>query len=248
MLSRSGEFMFRKKIFYVLSSFVLIFTLSNVDLAQNQEKSVYGIFLDNSESLTEQFPNVLGLSKQVTKRIAKNGSISLFNFKTEDSQKAFPVGMEARQDELLINKHIENLSIAKGQASLLDAIQLMTEKLEATVGSDKKPFADKTIILITDGEDTTKSTKGPFINLPDNVDERRGAQNKLIKMVKAKGIKVYAIGLTRNLDNDQPLKPTAREQAESFLNKIAKQTGGRSVIVRSKLIDINKILDELFAS
>lgn len=240
--------MFRKKLFFVLLSFVLILTLSKAGLAQNQEKSTYVVFLDNSASLTEQFPNVLEFGKEVVKRIAKNGSISLFNFKTEDSQKAFLVGTEPGQDELVMNKYIDNLSIAKGQASLLDSIQLIAEKLKTNPDSDKKTVADKTIILITDGEDTTKKSRGLVTSIQADVDERRRAQNELIKMLKAKGIKVYVIGLTRNLDNDQPLKPTAREQAESFLNKIAKQTGGRAVIVRSKQIDAYKVLNELFAS
>jgi len=67
----------------------------------------------------------------------------------------------------------------------------------------------------------------------------------VIKELKATGVKVYAIGLIRQLDADTLIRISPRERAETFLTKITKETGGRAVFPKSKKIDVDGLLNEL---
>ena len=234
---------------YFLSFLLLACISSNSVLAQSPKKTAYSILLDNSGSLTKQFPDVLLLSKAAIKRIHQRGPISLFNFKTEDTLAVIVPGLEWSTDDIALNSYIDNLLVVTGHTALLEAIQSMAEALEAKVNSDKESFGDKVIILITDGEDRIRRSKGMSSSRQGEDDERRKVENKLIKKLKENGVKVYAIGLTRELDADRPILmgPSDREKAENFLKKIAKETGGRTVIPKSKKIDIDSLINELFA-
>jgi acyl-CoA reductase-like NAD-dependent aldehyde dehydrogenase len=72
-------------------------------------------------------------------------------------------------------------------------------------------------------------------------DERSKRDSKLRKFLKDSGIKVYAIGITGDVDTGE----NRRLQAENFLSRLTKETGGKVVFSRSKQADIDKLVNQL---
>lgn len=116
-----------------------------------------------------------------------------------------------RQDKNLLENYIDNLFVVPGQTTLMDAIGLAAEQVNAKARLDNVAFRDKVLFLATDGED-----RGSKIN-----------EDQLIKILKKNGIKVYAIGLVKELDKEGGLiRKSPREKSKGFLEKITKETGG----------------------
>ena len=142
-----------------------------------------------------------------------------------------------------MNNRIDGLSLVTGQTALFDAIEIMAQELNAKVNQNKTQFGAKILILVTDGNNGNVSPNGIMVRSQDEADLRRKARNQLIKKLKEMEITIYAIGLTRELDEGFIRNP--REEAETFLTKISKQHGGRAVFSKSKKLDPDGVLNEL---
>lgn len=239
--------MLNKTSFYLVSALFTALILSNSALAQSQKKTVVGIFLDNSGSLRKQFPDTLMLGRGVVKRVHLRGPVGLFHFRTGGERAEITAGVVWSQDENELDKYLDGLSVAEGRTPLFEAIQSIAEEVEVKANSDKDGYGEKVVILITDGEDRIERARGPITGPQHEDDEKKRVANRLIKKLKESGIKVYSVGLTRELDGDGMTRASPREKAESFLKKIAKETGGRAAISKSKKIDVDSLLDELLA-
>src|ERR1700682_4716519 len=214
--------MLRRVSFYALTVLLLTLILSALASAQNEKKIVYAVLIDNTRSLETQFPQVRALAKGVVTQINQRGSISLFSFMAQgDKRHTLAVvtwGVEWSQDRRLLDTYIDNLRIEAGQTTLLDAIHSIAEKLNAKASFDKNAFADKVMILITDGEDRVSKVK----------------EKELIKELKESGIKVCAIGLIQALDEyGGIIVKSPKETAIGFLKKITKETGGVVIFPKS---------------
>lgn len=203
--------------------------------AQTEKKNAYGILIDNTGSLRSQFAVVINLSKGIVEQTHKRGPISLFLFKPQGEGSGrlavvYP-GIEWSEDKAILDKYIDSIFVVPGQTKLLDGTDAMAAQLNAKVSLDKGPFADKVIFLITDGEDRYSKT----------------SEKELIKTLKASGIKVYAVGLVKELDQQGGfIRKAPSEKAIAFLEKITKETGGRVVFPKSKKSDVVVLLNELF--
>jgi hypothetical protein len=222
-----------KRIVCPLAVSMLILVLSGFLCAQGEKKIAYGILIDNTRSLETQFPQVKALAKGVVRRINQHGSVSIFSFVAQSNKRDPPAvitsGFESNQEKSL-EGYIDNLRVEPGQTTLMDAIYSIAEKLNVKANLDKETFADKTIILVTDGEDRISKVK----------------EKQLIKELRENGIKVYAVGLIQALDDEGGLiRKSPRATATEFLKKIAKETGGRVIFPKSKQIDLDTLLSEL---
>lgn len=259
--------MLRNKLLYLLTALLLSLIPTNFTYAQSDKKVAYGILLDNTRSLEKQFPQVLMLGQEVVKRIYPRGPVSLFNFAFKHDEVSFvmqnekdvneggnrdlavgTLGVKWSQDENTLARYIQALSVVKGHTSLLKAVQSMADEINAKVNTEKDAFAGKTIILITDGEHRMNKIIGKrYLQRADEDDERRKRASELIKALKGSGIRVYAVGLTRELDSSSLMGASSREKAENFLRKITKETGGRVIFPNPKKMDITGVLNELLA-
>ena len=203
--------------------------------AQIEKKAAYSVLIDNTGSLRTQLVNVQILAKAIVQNTSQRGVISLFNFETQrDSKKAFAVatsGTKWSQDKNALEKYIDGLESVGGQTTLFDAIRSTAKTTDAKANADN--LTEKTIILITDGEDRTSEVK----------------EKQLITELKESGIKVYAIGLVQELETEGALiQKSARSKATNFLKKVTKETGGNAIF--PKLRENTKaedLLTELFA-
>lgn len=215
---------------------VLTLALSSLAFPQSEKKIAYGVLIDNTRSLETQFPQLKALAKKVVRHVHQRGSISLFNF-TAQGDKRNPraivtSGVEWSQDESLLNGYIDSLRIEAGQTTLMDAIYTIAGELDGKAGLDRDAFTDKIIILLTDGEDRVSKVK----------------EKQLIKELKERGVKVYAIGLVQALDEEGGLiRKSPKETATTFLNRITKETSGRVIFPTSKQTEVDALLSAILA-
>jgi hypothetical protein len=227
-----------------LPLWILVFFSSAV--GQSDKQTISAVLVDNTGSMTTQFPQVLMFADVVVKRIRQRGPISVFEFEKKEPLAVIGPGTGWTQDEATLENHIHSLSIIRGSTALFEAIESIADELISKANSDKAVFAEKALILIIDGDDRMERGTGVMRSSQDEDDRRRRARDQLIKKLKQMGITVYAIGLTKELSADSLIRVSPREKAELFLTKITKQTGGRAVFPRAKKFDTEGALDELF--
>lgn len=256
--------MFKRIGLYLLTVIALIVLPHGSASGQNEKKTAYGLLLDNTLSLESQFAQVQSLGKGVVKRIHVRGDVSLFNFvsiplrvsgapEPPDARMVegrtttkITMGVDWSEDQSELNDYIDGLTVATGLTQLFDAIRAMAEELNVHVDSEKDSYNDKIIILITDGDQLTQSDSR-FIRYPDETRVRRKQIEGLVKDLKGSGIKVYAVGLLGELNAyGGSSGRTQKEQAEYFLKKITKETGGKAVITMKGKVNVDKALEELF--
>lgn len=216
---------------------LLLLSLSIVAPAQSDQPTLFGILLDNSGSLRSQFDRVLELGDQVLEDAHKRGPISIFSFKgTGDPKDAPPLTVAHtiwNQDREVLSRYLDSLFIEGGQTNLLDAVHSMVNHINAKAEQDKTPNARKVLVLITDGEDRKSKIK----------------EKELLAELQQHQIKVFAIGLVRELEDEMRLgSGNPRSKAVKLLTKIAKETGGRALFPKTNNDDVGVLIRELFAT
>jgi hypothetical protein len=207
---------------------------SNPTVAQTKEKEAFAILIDNTGSMRSQFDLVNQLSKLVVGQVLQRGPTSLYAFKTQGRESNAPAVVTSEfgwsQDKAILEHYIDSIFVIPGRTTLRDAVSAMAEQLNAKVAAANEPLA-KNIVLITDGEDRVS----------------RIGEKKLITALKENNIKVYAIGLVSELDNQSGLiRAASRDRAVDFLEKVTKETGGRVVFLKSRKVGA-EVLKDMFA-
>lgn len=242
----------KRGVAYLRSALLLAFILSIPASAQNEKSTLYGVMLDNSGSLRNQQPQVSELGEGVIKRILHRGTVALFSYTSEPGGRSPVVVSSATgwsRNEKTLTESLSTISVQpQSSTTIIDALYSIAGELDAKAKAEKEVFAEKVIILITDGEHRITPEKGKRISGPqDDADERRKRESRLIKTLKESGIKVYAVGLVRELDAERGFfTKSPRENAENFLRKLTKETGGRVVFPRAKKIIVDDALNDLF--
>ena len=233
ILQTGGETMnILAKLSRTLPTFLLLLSLSALCSAQDKKKIAYAILLDNTGSMRSQFDMVKGIGKAVAQQIHDHGPVSLFDFASAGQVRGagavLTPRIEQTQDEQLLKHTIDNLYVEGGQTTLLDAIQLIADRLGEKAGGPD--FSDRVIILITDGEERTSVVR----------------QKQLLQKLSELKIRVYAIGLVQQLSSEGGFtRPSKRSKAVDLLKDITKETGGRVVFPKSDRQDLQSILAEL---
>jgi hypothetical protein len=225
------------------SLYVPVLLLALFTSAVGQKKqTVFAVLVDNTGSMTRQFPQVLMFADAVLKRIHQRGPASVFKFERKDPFAVIGPGTDWSQDEAILRADLHDLSIINAPTALFEAIEAIAFKLTSKANSDTGVYTEKVLIVITDGDDRATGTG---TSSRDEEDRTRRARDKLIKKLKETGVKVYAIGLTKQLSADSLIRMSARERAELFLTKVAKETGGRVIFPKSKQLDTDAALNDL---
>jgi uncharacterized protein with von Willebrand factor type A (vWA) domain len=210
------------KLTRVIAITSLMLATSMLANAQDKSKTSYGLLLDSTGSMRSQFETVLNIGKGIVHQVAPHGPVSIFNFASErgvKKWKAVPVlQIEQSQDEAKLSRTIDGLYVEGGQTTLLDAIQFISDRLQGWA-----PDGEKVIVVVSDGEDRVSNVK-----LKD-----------LIQQLKERRIKVFAVGLVRELESDK------RSKATKLLQTLTSETGGMAVIPKARDVDVQSLLTEL---
>lgn len=209
------------KLTRVVAIAVLLLATSGLALAQEKSKTSYGLLLDSTGSMRSQFDTVLNIGKAIVHDAAPHGLISIFNFASEGigkGSKAVPVlQIQQSPDEARLNRTIDGLYIEGGQTTLLDAIQFISDRLQEWV-----PDSDKVIVVVSDGEDRVSKVKS----------------KDLIQQLKDRKIKVFAVGLVRELESGK------RGKAIKLLTSLTSETGGRALFPEG-MVNTQEVVKEL---
>lgn len=219
-----------------MSAALLLLCLCSSISAQSDQPVLYGILLDNSGSLRSQFDRVLALGNEVVRDAHKQGPISIFSFKGTGDPKDAPPLMVVHtiwnQDPVVLSRYLESLFIEGGQTNLLDAVHSMVNHINARAEQDKTPHVRKVLVLITDGEDRKSKFK----------------EKELLAELQQHQIKVFAIGLVRELEDEMRIgSGNPRSKAVKLLTKITNETGGRALFPKTNSGEASTLVSELFA-
>jgi hypothetical protein len=247
-----------KSLAVVISAIFVIASISPSVYAQAERSKAYGLLVDNTRSLEKRFGQVKLFTKRVVDQVHTRGPVQLFSFRWTRDTSYFVIpnrldryeggnydravatlGIDWTQDRDILTRHVEGLDLVRGQTDLFGAIRSVAESLNDAASNSKDATSDKVIILITDGEHRMEiiGTSQPT----ETDDERRRRDSELRKYLKDSGIKVYAIGITGDLDTGE----NRRLRAEDYLSKVTKETGGRVVFSRSKNAEVDKLVNQL---
>ncbi len=208
---------------------------TNTTVVQTGQKEAYAILIDNTGSMRSQFGLVSELSKRIVDQAHQRGPTSLYAFKTQGPMSAAIAVVSTEfgwsQDRTILENYLDSLFVVGGQTAVRDGINAMAEQLNAKAVAAKEPLA-KVIVLITDGEDRVSKI----------------GEKELIKTLQENNIKVYAIGLTNELENRGGIiSKGSKDRAVRFLERVTKETGGNVVFQKSKKVNAEAVVNEMFA-
>ena len=245
-----------------IRTLLIVGSLSTPLFAQAEKPKAYGVLIDNTRSLEKQFQQVITIGSRTVDRVREQGIVSLFSFKPTRDHSYYAVrhateryeggsfdravavlGVDWTQDLTVLTRYVDGLTIVKGDTDLFGAIRLIGEALNVKAETSANANLDKIIILITDGEHRMELIGRSQPTETD--DERRKRDSRLRRYLKDNGVRVYAIGLTGDLDTGSIYHESPRLRAENFLTKLTKDTGGRVIFSRSKQPKIQALLDDL---
>lgn len=251
-----------KSLAIVVSAILVIGAISHSVYAQAEGSKAYGLLIDNTRSLEKRFEQVKLFSKRVVDQVHTRGPVQLFSFTWTRDASYFVVpnnvdryeggnydraiaslGVDWTQDGGVLTRYVEGLELVGGQTDLFAAIRSVADSLNNNQSNSKDAPSEKVLILITDGDHRMEmiGTSQPT----ETDDERKKRDSRLRKYLKDTGIKVYAIGITGELDTGSLAGESRRLRAENFLTKVTKETGGKVVFSRSRNADIDKLVNQL---
>lgn len=189
----------------------------------------YGLVVDNSGSLRSQIARVAAAAKFfVTNNVPGDEAFVLRFVATEDIR----ILQSLTDDKAELHKALDSMYIQGGYTALLDALYEAGKYLAKEARRDAATGRGLVLVLITDGEDRGSSYK----------------VKDVLKLLKDGGVRVYCVGLTAELGNDQLFtKLSKREKAKDLLSKIAEETGGR-VFYADNVVELEGAVRDVVAS
>ncbi len=171
----------------------------------------YTMVIDNSGSLRQQLEKVIDASKTIIGTNKSDDETSIIRFVSSDK---IEIKQEFTSDKAELFDALDNLYIEGGQTAIIDAVYLaaqMTDEYEKTRNpNDKKRRA---IVLVTDGED-----RDSFYN-----------EQQLFEVLRESDVQIYVIGFIGDLSKEGGfISKSPQDKAKSFLERLAKETGGKA--------------------
>lgn len=201
----------------IIASFLIAISFNGNGFTQDQQKTVYGVLLDNTGSMLPQMTDAKNLGKEVVNQIYKKGSVSLFAFKHNERIAEFDTLISFSQDQAKLEKKIDGISVAIGKTTLYGAIDSSVKKL----GSPKTGNSIKVLVLITDGGNKSGDI----------------SREEILAKVEAANIKVYIIAFPEPVRAEPNISKKGkgndvkeREDSKAFLETLTKRTGGRLIL------------------
>jgi Ca-activated chloride channel family protein len=175
----------------------------------------YGLLIDGSGSLREQFPKIMEAGKLIVSGGGPADEAFLVRFVSSDK---IELAHEFTADKAVLQERIGSFKVEGGRTALIDALYHSAAYL-----AQRKPEEDVTrrrraLILVSDGEERASNRR----------------PEELIQFLRKTDIQVFAIGLVSDLDQEGGfIRKSPRVKATALLEELAKETGGRAFIIES---------------
>ncbi|HEX8117289.1 MAG TPA: VWA domain-containing protein, partial [Pyrinomonadaceae bacterium] len=189
----------------------------------------YGLVVDNSGSLRSQIGQVVEAAKTIVESNKPGDETFVIRFISSDEIK---VMQDTTSDKQAIFDALEDMFVEGGQTAVVDAVYLAAEHAAERRKKTGDPAEDKrrrALILVTDGEDRNSFYK----------------TEQLFESLKEEDVQIYVIGFVNELEKERGfISPSKRSKAVSLLDRMAKETGGRTFYPTS-LSELPGIAEEI---
>ena len=173
----------------------------------------YGLVVDNSGSLRSQIAQVVEAGKTIVESNKPGDETFVVRFISSDEIK---IMQDFTADKGALGDALDDMFIEGGQTAVVDAVYLAAEHASERRGKSGDPVEDKrrrALILVTDGEDRNSFYK----------------TEQLFESLKEEDVQIYVIGFVNELEKERGfITPSKRSKAVSLLDRMAKETGGRT--------------------
>jgi Ca-activated chloride channel homolog len=171
----------------------------------------YGLVVDNSGSLRSQIGQVVEAAKTIVASNKPGDEAFVVRFIASDEIKIL---QDFTADKAALGDALDDMFIEGGQTAVIDAVYLAAEHAAERRKND--PVEDKrrrALILVTDGEDRNSFYK----------------REQLFEAMKEQDVQIFVIGFVNELEKERGfISPSKRQKAVDLLDKMAKETGGRT--------------------
>ncbi|MET0646601.1 MAG: VWA domain-containing protein [Pyrinomonadaceae bacterium] len=173
----------------------------------------YGLVVDNSGSLRSQIGQVVEAAKTIIESNKPGDESFVVRFISSDEIK---IMQDFTADKQALGDALDDMFIEGGQTAVIDAAYLAAEHASERRGKTGDPVEDKrrrALILVTDGEDRNSFYK----------------QEQLFESLKETDVQIFVIGFVNELEKERGfITPSKRSKAVSLLDRMARETGGRT--------------------
>lgn len=197
--------------------------------AREETPVSYGLVVDNSGSLNTQIKAVIAAAQYVANTNGPADETFVVRFVTSDEIK---IMQDFTTDKAAISATLSDMFIEGGQTALLDAVYLSGEHAAKKSRPDEGVVRRRALVLVTDGED-----RNSFYGT-----------GQVLKVLRAGGVQVFAIGLTATLDRGNGFISQNRlAKSMGLLEKLTSETGGR-VYFAEKVGELKEAVEEIAKS
>jgi len=174
----------------------------------NDDRPVnYAVAIDTSGSFKNLLNPTLDALKLLINRNRELDETMLISFVSSDKIETI---QNFTADKSKLVESLKLFRIEGGQSAVIDAIYLAVQAAAAYKAGDSS--IRRAVVLISDGEDRASYY----------------TTDALIKLMRAKDVQVFIIGVVTQLDNSSgSIRSSPREAAEKLLSRVALETGGR---------------------
>lgn len=173
----------------------------------------YGLVVDNSGSLRTQIGQVIEAAKTIVESNKPGDETFVIRFISSED---INILQDFTADKQAIGDALDDMFIEGGQTAVIDAAYLAAEHASERRKRTGDPVEDKrrrAIILVTDGEDRNSFYK----------------QEQLFEALKESDVQIFVIGFVNELEKERGfITPSKRAKAVSLLDRMARETGGRT--------------------
>ena len=189
----------------------------------------YGLVVDNSGSLRTQINQVIEAGKTIVASNKPGDEAFVVRFISSEEIK---IMQDFTADKSSLNDALEDMFVEGGQTAIVDAVYLSAQHASELRGKKGDPVEDKrrrALILVTDGEDRASFYK----------------QEQLFEALKEEDVQIYIIGFVNELDKERGfISKSKRQKAVDLLDRMAKETGGRTFYPTS-LSELPQIAEDI---
>jgi Ca-activated chloride channel homolog len=187
----------------------------------------YGLAIDTSGSLRSQIDKVIEAGKILVTNNKPGDETFLERF--IDSEHIETV-QDFTADRTLLEDALDNLIVEGGQTAVVDGVYLAAEHVaQYKKGEDLNDRRRRALIVVTDGEDRSSYYK----------------QDQLFARLREEDVQIFVIGFVNELEKEGSLiRKSPRDKAMSLLDRMAKETGGRTFYPTS-ISELPKIAQEI---
>lgn len=177
----------------------------------------YALVIDNSGSLRFQLEKVIEASKIIVGTNKPEDSTGVIRFVSSDK---IEILQDFTSDQQELYDALDNMYIEGGQTSIIDAVYLAAERVDAyqrsvTAPTDRRRRA---LILVSDGEDRSSYYK----------------EEQLFDLLREADVQIYAVGFVNELEKDGGfIRKSPQKKAKEFLSNLATETGGKAYFPNS---------------